>query len=481
MNESFVAKNNYPSIYKIHFEKPTELLTTFNEIILKDVTISGVQRELVKYVTTVIEPLGWRAIWRCSNDSYGLNFTADFETEVIDVSRNSLEATIIVKKLLSPELSNVSGEDSTALENLLTNKSVVTVPLIELYVINEDDDNCEFLQTAMTIEYIRFFWKCIWRPWDDSPITQLVTTSFMEACFIPRFNLYCDIQDKIVVKSTVNKINRLLDEAWKVRKKLDTIVKNYAHEENIVEKEDLDENVMYESLKLRYKLEEMERAMKLLEDPFSRIIASSVIANLMSNTERSGRVNYCTTHFLSHLYDYSSVKEVTSFIEKNEINDHKIMFHSSLNAAIASSVSGDKIVIFPGLYMCDSLPWLDFDITIEGMTTHCDEVVLQSSEDVGDVFLHCNAKEIEMSNITWRTSATTRCILMVHNGLVRLNNCVFGGTDQSQKAFITLSNARVALDKCNISNNEIVCSGGDVLLNDHFLHSNDKNVSSEIE
>ncbi|RWS04367.1 SHC SH2 domain-binding protein-like protein [Dinothrombium tinctorium] len=473
MNASFVAQSDeYPSIYKIRFDKPSELSSLFQFVILKDTPCCKVHEELVKYVTTIIEPVGWTAIWRTSRESFDSILSFDFVVEVLDVSRSALEATVVIRKLLSPSLHDIPEEEVNASVKLIEEQCVRTVPLIELYVISEGDENEQFLQTAVVIEHIRFFWKCIWRPWDDFNDNR--NEPFIEDRFTVRFNLYCDIQEKAVVQSSVNRINRLLEEAWKIRKRLDEINIQVAKDDTSSKESNelLDENLMYETFRLKFKLEEIERVVKLFEDPFSRVIASSLLSSsvkaIQNERDKNGII-----HMLAKSYDCSTLNEVISCAKKLGKIENKMFFHHSLSDALSEAANGDVIWIMPGVYENDLSLWIDVDVTIHGISRSSDDVILTASEDIGDVFLHCCSSNIELSNLTLRTSADTQCMVMVHNGLTKLNTCILDGTSCTKNVLITLSRAKVAIDNCEINSKEAtnginIRPGGDVTINgDH--------------
>lgn len=127
-----------------------------------------------------------------------------------------------------------------------------------------------------------------------------------------------------------------------------------------------------------------------------------------------------------------------------------IVFHGTLDKLLKVCRSGDKVYILPGLYVCDALPWIDFDIEICGLASSRDEVILQASDSVGDIFLNCNASAVLISNLTLRTPAETHCIVMIHAGLTNLVNCLLDGGKCARNSIIALSKAEVALDDCQI-------------------------------
>lgn len=86
---------------------------------------------------------------------------------MIDVSRSQLEATIVIEKPLSVQLDELEDncEEKIGINSLIKNRRVLNIPIYELYIINENDEEEFYLKSAIIIENVRFFMKFIWRPW----------------------------------------------------------------------------------------------------------------------------------------------------------------------------------------------------------------------------------------------------------------------------------------------------------------------------
>lgn len=273
MNCSFLPSDGLPSIYKIRFEKPSELVILYKEIILDDIKLDGVYGEFCKYVTNNIEPVGWTAIWRCPwFDSKCL-----FEVSVIDVAHKKLEADVIITQLIEPSIEELKSEERETIEKLLQGKSA-TVQLIQLYVISENDDDEDYYETAKVIEFVRFFYTNIWRPWDELHVgTELGNRIFVDNCFQQRIELYFDIKNNMIPESTANKIKRALEEAWKIKGKLESIEqKQLKADDNGDGRDYIEEDQVNELLKLKLRFEDIEREINLLEDKHMRPVVSQM-------------------------------------------------------------------------------------------------------------------------------------------------------------------------------------------------------------
>jgi arsenate reductase-like glutaredoxin family protein len=305
-------------------DQPKELQTLYSDAILPDVAISEVESVMAKYVTSFIEPVGWRGIWRASPPSSGLTFKADFLVDVIDVRRNSLEALVIIQKVLDSQLdeSNVEAsiESGKEIDKLMENNRILNAPLIEMYVVREGDDEQAFLKSAVVIEHARFFYKYIWRPWDTlSNVTQLAEI-FVETCLEPRLNLYIDMKQNTVSPSMKTRIKQILADGNNIRRQLDEINKR---QELGSESEDfadlaLDEVDMFEAIRLKIKLEDLDREMRMFEDPYLRMFTyclrstSAEEEECKIEMENSDRV----THVVSKQYDLQTLSLITNFYAK---------------------------------------------------------------------------------------------------------------------------------------------------------------------
>lgn len=169
-------------------------------------------------------------------------------------------------------------------------------------------------------------------------------------------------------------------------------------------------------------------------------------------------------------YDVGETKLIIiSFVQATETLDKPISFHSNFVKAINSSKTGDKIYISPGIYMCDALPWIEYDIEVRGLSLSNKDVIIHSADSVGDIFLNCNAEQILLENLTIRTTVETQCIVMIHSGKTLLKNCILDGGNCARNGLIVLSKAQAKIEDCNImhspKNSGIISRpGGDVII-----------------
>lgn len=321
MNSSFAIPDCYPAIYKMPMRNQGELIELYSDI-LKNTTVADVHQRLAEYVTQDIEPIGWQAVWRTTEKSSGLNFNCDLLVEVYDVTLNVLEADVIIHKILSPTETEMTTYQFDQLETFRQG-TINGVPLTELYVVSEGDEVQQFSKTAIVIEQVRFFYKHLWRAWDGlSDSTAPANDLFIDSRLQSRLDLFFDMQNKIIAESTVNKIRRLIEESWSVRDQLDKLSRDVKispaseHDGDSL----VDECDVYEGMRLRLRLEDIEREMKLLEDPRIRLVASTMSRTYIKDCDQesitNGTAQKC--HLLSRKY---TCKELKTIMDKLEVSD----------------------------------------------------------------------------------------------------------------------------------------------------------------
>ncbi|KAI1285454.1 SHC SH2 domain-binding protein 1 -like protein B [Halotydeus destructor] len=452
MNGSFVVQEHYPAVYRMPMEKPHELEDLYRDL-LQGVPVSRVHTKLADYVSENVEPIGWKAIWRATEKSSSLNIQCDFQVDVVDVAHHSLEATVIVSRLLSPTPETMTTRQFDDVQALMKQSKISNIPLTELYVISENDADDLFSKTAIVVEHIRFFFKHVWRSWDGITGCKAPTNDmFTEGRLQPRLNLYFDMQNRLIPEATINRIKKLLRESWKIRESLDNLesaLQTLPESDRNLDDLSVDEGDIYEGMNLRVQLENIEREMKMLEDPYLRVLAPNLNRARVTD-ERDSLDERSRCHILSKSYSCKELELVTKKLRDSQSNDTPVEFHNTLEKALQSSRSGDKIYILPGTYICESLPWIESDIEITGISGNKDDVILQASDAVGDIFVNCSSSAILISNVTLVTPAETQCILMVHTGLTSLSNCVLDGGKCARNSIIALSKAEVTLDNCQI-------------------------------
>jgi hypothetical protein len=458
MNTSFALHDDYPTVYRIVLDEHNDLESTFKEI-LEGVTVPKVHEILGTHVTSVIEPTDWKGIWRTTVETNGQSLKCDFEIDVVDVTHHSIEAVVILRKLLSPSVGDLTTEQFDAIDDFMTEQKVRSVKLTDVWVISVGDEQDQrLLQTAIVIEQARWFYKFIWRPWDD------LTDSGRDDLFLDRrmdlrVKLYHELMSKSVSESFVKKINLLLKEARALKEKYDKIKSslcNTSSSESITDSENevIDEADLLQAMRLEVRIRDIQREVEILEDPYTRVIGVSNVNVDMDedqdDAEEASFIEGNRIHFVSKVVTLSELQLISQHLIQNQEQETPLLFHRSLPKAVKTAKSGDKICILPGDYVCQSLPWIDFDVEIIGIGKTPSSVVLTACEAVGDLFLNCSSNAIRIKNMTIRTSSETQSVITVHSGLTDLVNCVIDGSKCSNSTVVVLSKADVSLDNCKV-------------------------------
>ena len=457
MNTSFCVQEHYPKIYKISLDEKQDLESTFRDI-FEGVAVVDVHHRLGEYVTSVIEPTDWAGIWRTTVSVNGSPLKCDFQVDVIDVTHNSVDAVVILRKLLSPAVTQLTTDQFDAIDDFMTEEKVKTIKLTDVWVISAGDETEQrLLQTAIVIEQSRWFYQYIWRPWDDLSDSSGENELFLDSRFDTRFKLYQDMIRKNVSQSFIKKFNMLLKESKSLKEKLDSIKMSIASrdkssssgDENNMESEELiDETDIISAMRLEMRIRDNQREVEMMENPFTRIIANSH-STVSEEDEEEGREGN-KIHVVSKVVCLTQLQTVSEKIVQMKNQETPIVFHKTLAKALKAGQTGDKILILPGNYVCQSLPWIDYDVEIIGLSKDASSVVLTASESIGDIFLNCCSQCIRISNITFKTLSDTQSVITVHSGVTDLMNCIVDGGKSARNTLVALSKADVAIDNCKI-------------------------------
>lgn len=505
MDSTFLASDETPPIYKVSLTKPNEIQRLYSDI-LADTTTNDVETKLARYVSTYIEPVDWSGIWRTELDVPSIETTllttftsgdlglghhkpkmdsliVDFEVDVIDVALDKLEATVIVRRRLSPPPEDLTSEQLDIINDFVKSGAVKNVFLKDLYVISSNDPDERFEKTALLIEQVRFFYRNIWRPWDDLS-DNASTEIYINGRLDVRLSFYFDIRNNLVTESIKSQASFLLSMAKDIRKKMDKISSQAANSDYI------DETEISEVVAYKIDLENIQRHFELLENPTTRSFAlRSKASSFFTSTDEPSPVlsSEPQVHVVVPSNDCTlgKMSEVFSKLQKTMDKDLHFHIQYSLAKALREAKSGDQVVLCPGHYSCDNLPWIDEDISIAGFSGKPGDVIIEPTELAGDIFINIRSVFIPISNITIMASSNAiECLVMAHEGRVHMINCVIDSNGNKAKATVdVLQNATVSLDRCRLihpdqKTNGIIVRERGVLLIDGVTKKFDNSFSS---
>ncbi|KFM67016.1 hypothetical protein X975_07440, partial [Stegodyphus mimosarum] len=416
-----------PEVYKAHIDTLPfeEVLQTYCEI-LEGSSFSDAESVLVFYVTTIVEPVGWKAVWRSTKKSSLLDSEYDFVVEVVNVSLEKLEADIYVKSIIIGNFTEIPDLKKVKFDRLLT------VPLIELYTISEDDEEASYAKTAVAIERVRFFYNHLSRPWDGEEDIR-----YSEEILKPRLQLYFDMKNNALPKAMTAKINSILKEGWRILDELKSLYTDM----NISDSEaEINEEDLLQSMSLRAKLSEFQQKMEIIENP---ILRSFVMKKYVPSKSRQQPKTQPVVFVVAKQFTYDMIMNLPTGLTT------VLEFEHSPEAAFKLSSSGDKILIFPGVYQCDSLGWLEGNILVQGLGS-CSDIVVEATGN-SEVFINCCAQNLKIENISLKAKKGLLSVLVVHHGRLNLNNCIID-SNKADIGLLLLGGAEVFLEDCVVCN-----------------------------
>ncbi|KAF7244709.1 SHC SH2 domain-binding protein 1 [Varanus komodoensis] len=382
-----------------------ERFKAYQDYMLADCKASEVKEFTAEYLEKVLEPSGWQAIWRTN--------VFDVLVEVVDVECAALKAVV---RLSEPFLCE-SQEGVFTLERMreLLELKEHRLPLQELWVVF--DESGEFDQTALAVEHVRFFYKHIWRNWDEEDDDDF---DYFVRCVEPRLRLYYDIlEDRVPSALVVDYHNRLsqCEELYRMFLDLRNSISGSDSESEA-------ENIsMVEGMKLYERIEHLKQKLKIIENPLLRYVfgyqkhtglqakgvrlSGTTITHVVSSTVMSSLLQCLIRDKLSP----------ESFTEEIEIQ-----FHHDLQSAVNACYEGDRIIVCPGHYFVEGMLYIADSIELEGYGLPDDIVIEKRGK--ADAFIECTGADVKISSLKLIQHEAVEGILSVHQGKTVLENCV---------------------------------------------------------
>ncbi|KAK7913002.1 hypothetical protein WMY93_013213 [Mugilogobius chulae] len=385
-----------------------ERFKAYQDYVLGDCKPSEVKAFTADYLEKVVEPCDWQALW-CTD-------VFDVLVEVRDVDFKELRAIV---RLVLPMQCEVKGCDLTE-DNM---KSVLEatqhqVPLKELHAVY--DESGEFDQTALAIEHHRFFYKHIWRQWDEEDEDD--DFDYFVRCVEPRLRLYYDILEDRVPAGLVVEYQTLIDNCSKVFEQFSVLRSGM----NCDSDSELDNVSMVEGLKLYDQLETYKRKLHIIENPLLRYVlgykgnARQQCVQSRGPRDSGLKVVHVVTSSCTTVQLQSLLNDRLLPMYSNE--DTEIKFYGDPVSAVDSCHEGDVVIVLPGIFNVTSSINLPDSITIEGFGLP-DEVVIEK-KGKGDSFIESTGANVKISNIKFIQHDAIEGILCVRQGNLYMENCV---------------------------------------------------------
>lgn len=382
-----------------------ERFRAYQDYILADCKASEVKEFTVSFLEQALEPSGWWAVWH----------TNVFEVlvEVTNVDFSALKAVV---RLAEPSIYE-SKLSTFTLENVkeLLDLKEFQLPLQELWVVADDSHECH--QTALAIEHVRFFYKNIWRSWDEEEEDEY---DYFVRCVEPRLRLYYDILEDRVPSGLIVDYHNLLSQCEESYRKFLNLRSSLSNCNSDSEQENIS---MVEGLNLYSEIEQLKQKLKLIENPLLRYVFGyqKNSNNQAKGTRQNGQK---VTHVVSSTMKTSLLRSLfrDRFCEESGKEETEIQFHSDLLSAVNACHEGDTVIICPGHYVVHGTCSIADSIELEGYGPP-DDIVIEK-EGKGDTFVDCTGVDVRISSIKFIQHDSVEGILVIHHGKTTLENCV---------------------------------------------------------
>ncbi|CAN9507321.1 unnamed protein product [Ophioblennius macclurei] len=408
-----------------------ERFKAYQDYMLGDCKPSEVRAFIADYLEKVVEPSDWSAVW--STDVF------DVLVEVRDLDLREVKACV---KLVYPVQCDIRSCELTedALASLL-DATQHKVPLQELHVVYQESGELD--HTALALEHLRFFYKHIWRQWDEEDEDD--DFDYFVRCVEPRLRLYYDILEQRVPAGLVEEYRSLLQSCTSCFQHFTALRNTLSHDSD----GELDNVSMVEGLKLCEQMETLKRKLHIMESPLLRYVLAHR-GNVRSHcVERRGP--RASSKKVVHVVTASCTGVQLQALLSAKLgplcsaHDAEIQFHRDPAAAVDSCYEGDVVILLPGSYSVTSSIFITDSITIEGFGFP-DEVVIEKTTK-GDSFLESEGADVKISNIKFIQHDAIEGILCVRQGTLSMENCVL---QCETTGVIVRTSARLIMNMCDL-------------------------------
>nr|XP_020483750.2 LOW QUALITY PROTEIN: SHC SH2 domain-binding protein 1 homolog B-like [Labrus bergylta] len=408
-----------------------ERFKAYQDYMLGDCKPSEVKAFTADYLEKVLEPRDWLALW-CTD-------VFDVVVEVRDLDLKDLKACVRLVLPLQCETRGceLSEEAMTALLEATQHR----VLLQELHVVY--DSSGDFDHTALALEHLRFFYKHIWRQWDEEDEDD--DFDYFVRCVEPRLRLYYDILEDRVPAGLVSEYQSLLESCSKVFQQFSSLRSELVSDSD----SELDNISMVEGLKLCDQLETLRRKLHIIENPLLRYVLGYRGNNRQQCVQSRGI--RCSGVKVVHVVTVScSGHQLQSLLSDRLLplsssEDTQIQFHKDPVSAVDSSHEGDVVLILPGVYSVSSSMFIPDSISVEGFGLP-DEVVIEK-KNKGDSFVESTGAEVKLSNIKFIQHDAIEGILCVRQGTLNMENCVL---QCETTGVIVRTSACLSMTRCDL-------------------------------
>ncbi|XP_036391701.1 SHC SH2 domain-binding protein 1 [Megalops cyprinoides] len=422
-----VLPNIFQTTQLLYYER----FKVYQDYMLGDCKTSEVRAFTADYLEKVVEPCDWQALW-CTD-------VFDVLVEVVDVDYAGLKAKV---GLVLPLQCERKGCELTeeAMKDLLE-ATEHKVPLQELHVVY--DESGDFDQTALAVEHLRFFYKHIWRKWDEEDEDD--DFDYFVRCVEPRLRLHYDILEDRVPAGLVAEYYSLLERCSEKYQEFSSL----RNDINSDSESELDNVSMVEGLRMFEEIEALKRKLRIIENPLLRhVLGYRVYAGHQSCKGKGPRTSGArVVHVVSASMTVSQLQtlmidKLCPDFSKEEV---ELQFHSDLLLAVNACYEGDTVIICPGIYHVTGSISIPDSVEIEGFGLP-DEVVIEK-KNKGDTFIESTGANIKMSNLKFIQHDAIEGIFCVRQGKLEMENCVL---QCETTGVIVRTSAQLSMNMCDL-------------------------------
>ncbi|XP_072527584.1 SHC SH2 domain-binding protein 1 [Salminus brasiliensis] len=420
-----------PHVFQTNHLVFYERFKAYQDYMLGDCKPSEVKDFTADYLEKVVEPCDWQALWHTD--------VFDVLVEVVDVDYKNLRGKV---ELVMPLQCEARGceltEDSmkTLLEATL-NK----VPLQELHVVY--DESGDFDQTALALEHLRFFYKHIWRKWDEEDEDD--EFDYFVRCVEPRLRLYYDILEDRVPTGLVEEYHSVLERCSQTFREFSSLRNGLSSDSE----SELDNVSMVEGLRMYEQMEALKRKLRIIENPLLRYVLGYRMncgqQSCSAKGERPGGGR------VVHVVSSSSTVQLLHGLMTEKLlplysgREYEVQFHSDPSVAVGSCYEGDVVIICPGHYTITNSISIADSIQVEGYGLP-DEIVIEKRSK-GDTFVESTAASAKISNLKFIQHDAIEGIMCVRQGQLEMENCVL---QCETTGVIVRTSAQLIMNMCDL-------------------------------
>ncbi|XP_029577706.1 SHC SH2 domain-binding protein 1-like [Salmo trutta] len=408
-----------------------ERFKAYQDYMLGDCRTSEVKAFTADYLEKVLEPCDWQAQW-CTD-------VFDVLVEVVDVNYKELKAKV---KLVVPLQCETRGCELTeAAMNTVLEATLHKVPLQELHVVFDESGDLD--QTALALEHLRFFYKHIWRQWDEEEEND--DFDYFVRCVEPRLRLFYDILEDRVPAGLVAEYYSLLARCSQKFREFSSLRNGISSDSE----SELDNVSMVEGLRMYEQMEALKRKLRIIENPLLRyVLGYKVNSGQQSCRAKGPRVSGGRmVHVVSVSTTVSQLQSLIADKLGPEFSgeEFEVQFHSEPLLAVSACYEGDVVIVLPGHYNVSSSISIPDSISVEGFGLP-DEVVIEK-KNKGDSFVESTGADVKVSNIKFIQHDAIEGILCVRQGKLEMENCVL---QCETTGVIVRTSAHLTMNMCDL-------------------------------